>query len=73
MNQDDEDDVGRRLGGDCDAFRGLVARHEGALVRYLVGKSGQGDLAAEVAREAFARADFALSKRQSPGTSGRGC
>ncbi|MDR3619454.1 MAG: sigma-70 family RNA polymerase sigma factor [Paludisphaera borealis] len=66
MSQDDEDDVGRCLGGERDAFRGLVGRHEGPLIRYLTGQSGRGDLAVEVAQEDFVRAYFALSKLQSP-------
>jgi len=66
VSRDDEDDVGRCLAGERDAFKGLVARHEGALVRYLSAQSGRGDLAAEVAQEAFVRAYFALATLRSP-------
>jgi RNA polymerase sigma-70 factor (ECF subfamily) len=66
VSRDDEDDVGRCLAGERDAFKGLVARHEEALVRYLSAQSGRGDLAAEVAQEAFVRAYFALATLRSP-------
>jgi RNA polymerase sigma-70 factor, ECF subfamily len=65
MCQTDEEYVQRSLGGDAEAFRRLVQRHQKALRAYLVGRLGNRDLAEEAAQEAFVRAWFSLSKLRS--------
>jgi RNA polymerase sigma factor (sigma-70 family) len=49
-----------------EAFRHLVRRYQTPLTRYLRGRLGSGDLAAEAAQETFVRAYFALGELRKP-------
>jgi RNA polymerase sigma-70 factor (ECF subfamily) len=53
--------------GDCpEAFRQLVERHQAALFRYLRGRLGNVEAAAEAAQESLVRAYFALGQLRKP-------
>ena len=60
--------VRRCLDGRPEAFRHLVVRHQGPLLRYLVGQFGNEEEASEAAQETFVRAYFALPKLNKPGS-----
>ena len=66
MRPTDEECVRRCLDDQPDAFRHLVRRHEGALIRYLAARLGDRSEAAEAAQETFVRAYFALDKLKKP-------
>jgi RNA polymerase sigma-70 factor (ECF subfamily) len=50
------------LDGHPEAYRQLVNRYHGAVLSYLSGRLGHGDLAEEASQETFVRAYFRLSK-----------
>jgi RNA polymerase sigma-70 factor (ECF subfamily) len=50
-----------------EAYRHLVRRYESPLARYLRGRLGNADEAAEAVQETFVRAYFALSTLRKPG------
>lgn len=60
MCKTDEEYVQRCLGGEPEAYRLLVQRHQRAVLAYMVGRTGSQDLAEEAAQEAFVRAYFTL-------------
>ena len=62
----DEQCVRPCLGDRPDAYRHLVERYQGRLMRYLRGRLGSEDEAAEAAQETFVRAYFALGKLKKP-------
>jgi RNA polymerase sigma-70 factor, ECF subfamily len=64
MCHTDEECVRRCLDGEPDAYRWLVQRHQNAVQAYMVGRSGNHDLAEEAAQEAFVRAYFSLGRLQ---------
>ncbi len=66
MSLSDEQCVRTCLDDHPEAFRHLVERHQGPLTRYLRGRVGNTDEAAEAAQEAFVRAYFALSELRRP-------
>ena len=66
MHPTDGEWVRRCLDDRPDAFRHLVRRHEGPLMRYLIGRLGDQLEAAEAAQETFVRAYFALGKLKKP-------
>jgi RNA polymerase sigma-70 factor (ECF subfamily) len=67
MCRTDEQCVRECLGDHPETFRHLVERHQGPLLRYLRGRLGSEDEAAEAAQETFVRAYFALRKLKNPG------
>ena len=62
----DEQYVRRCLGDHPDAYRHLVERYEGRLMRYLRGRLGSEEEVAEAAQETFVRGYFALGKLKKP-------
>jgi RNA polymerase sigma-70 factor (ECF subfamily) len=62
MCRTDEEYVRQCLNGEPDAYRRLVQRHQGAILAYMVGRTGSQDLAEEASQEAFVRAYFSLGK-----------
>lgn len=68
MCQSDEECVRHCLDGRPEAFRRLVLRYQGPLVRYLAGRLADEEEAAEAAQESLVRAYFALRKLKKPGS-----
>ena len=58
--------IHRCLDGHPDDYRFLVKRYQGALRGHLVGKTGNRDLAEEVAQESFVRAYFKIDTLMKP-------
>ncbi len=56
------------LNGHPEAYRQLVSRYQGAVLSYLSGQLGYGELAEEASQETFVRAYFALSKLRKRGS-----
>lgn len=56
----DEELLTRARGGDHEAFRGLVERHQGAVAGTVIGMLGPGDEAEDVGQETFIRFHRAL-------------
>lgn len=66
MCRTDRDCVRRCLDGHPEAFRRLVVRYQGPLVRYLAGRLGDEEEAIEAAQETLVRAYFRLEKLKKP-------
>jgi RNA polymerase sigma-70 factor (ECF subfamily) len=66
MSLSDRECIQSCLNDHPEAFRYLVQRHQVALTRYLRGRLGNAEDAAEAAQEAFVRAYFALPRLRKP-------
>jgi RNA polymerase sigma-70 factor, ECF subfamily len=66
MSLSDEQCIRACLDDQPAAFRELVERHQAPLARYLLGRLGGAEAAAEVAQESFVRAYFALRELRKP-------
>jgi RNA polymerase sigma-70 factor (ECF subfamily) len=66
MSLSDDECIRACLNDHPEAFRHLVQRYQTPLARYLRGRLGNTDEAAEAAQEAFVRAYFALGELRKP-------
>ncbi len=68
MDPSDRHYVELCLDGHPEAYRQLVNRYHGAVLSYLSGRLGYGELAEEASQETFVRAYFALPKLRKRGS-----